>query len=55
MLNATDIFFERRSFFGLFFRRTKLIFDSLDLQARDELIVVGTGMEREQHPHDAKL
>ncbi|GAC73382.1 hypothetical protein PANT_9c00091 [Moesziomyces antarcticus T-34] len=38
MLNATDIFFERRSFFGLFFRRTKLIFDSLDLQARDELM-----------------
>ncbi|GAC96719.1 hypothetical protein PHSY_004303 [Pseudozyma hubeiensis SY62] len=37
MLNATDIFFERRSFFGLYFRRIKLIFDSLDLQARDQL------------------
>ncbi|KAJ1030473.1 hypothetical protein NDA16_001382 [Ustilago loliicola] len=37
MLNATDIFFERRSFFGLFFRRMKLVFDSLDLQARDHL------------------
>jgi len=37
MLNATDIFFERRSFFGLFFRRMKLVFDSLDLQARDYL------------------
>ncbi|SNX81455.1 uncharacterized protein MEPE_00160 [Melanopsichium pennsylvanicum] len=37
MLNAADIFFERRSFFGLFFRRMKLVFDSLDLQARDHL------------------
>lgn len=37
MLNATDIFFERRSFFGLFFRRMKLVFDSLDLQARNHL------------------
>ncbi|SPO20705.1 uncharacterized protein UTRI_00181 [Ustilago trichophora] len=37
MLNATDIFFERRSFFGLYFRRMKLVFDSLDLQARDHL------------------
>lgn len=37
MLNSTDIFFERRSFFGLFFRRMKLVFDSLDLQARDHL------------------
>ena len=39
LLNATDIFFERRSFFGLFFRRIKLIFDSLDLQARDHLTI----------------
>ncbi|CBQ67541.1 conserved hypothetical protein [Sporisorium reilianum SRZ2] len=38
VLNATDIF-ERRSFFGLFFRRIKLIFDSLDLQAKDHLTV----------------
>ncbi|PWZ02890.1 hypothetical protein BCV70DRAFT_197146 [Testicularia cyperi] len=37
VLNTSDIFFERRSFFGLYFRRARLVFDSLDLQARNEL------------------
>ncbi|CDW97415.1 hypothetical protein, partial [Sporisorium scitamineum] len=54
MFNATDIFFERRSFFGLFFRRIKLIFDSLDLQARDQLTLAARAWKEGllPFPHD---
>lgn len=52
VLNASDIFFERRSFFGLFFRRTKLIFDSLDLQAKDHLALAARAWK--QAPRDLK-
>lgn len=66
VLNASDIFFERRSFFGLFFRRTKLIFDSLDLQARDQLTLAARAwkeaaldlkpaMTKNLHEADARL
>lgn len=66
VLNASDMFFERRSFFGLFFRRTKLIFDSLDLQARDQLKVAARAwkeapldlepaMTENLHESDARL
>lgn len=48
LLNATDIFFERRSFFGLFFRRIKLIFDSLDLQTRDHLTIAARAWKEGQ-------
>uniref|UniRef100_V5EW56 Anaphase-promoting complex subunit 5 n=1 Tax=Kalmanozyma brasiliensis (strain GHG001) TaxID=1365824 RepID=V5EW56_KALBG len=66
VLNASDIFFERRSFFGLFFRRTKLIFDSLDLQAKDHLTLAARAWKQapadlgpaslgELHSSDARL
>ncbi|EPQ31932.1 uncharacterized protein PFL1_00131 [Pseudozyma flocculosa PF-1] len=37
MDESPEVFVDRRSFFGLYFRRQKLVFDSLDLEARGRL------------------
>ncbi|KAN0066126.1 hypothetical protein ACQY0O_000220 [Thecaphora frezii] len=37
LMETSEVYVDRRSFFGLYFRRMKLVFDSLDLEARGRL------------------